>query len=159
MFHQSSQIFMQVKDQACINHYTALIQMKDCVYTNHRPSAWPSRGSVPPLALVKIDCSHLEFTKDCEGKESSANAWNSHGLDSAFWNQRCVLAVSSCDCSVASSRFLWSVQSSRLEYRWFNWLLVWQSFTLGRRGSREGSNSSQLGSQVLLALNILAYLK
>jgi hypothetical protein len=68
------------------------------------------RRDVTPLAWVKMaDRVHQGLLM---AKRPAQAVWNNHGWNNAFWSWNCVLAASSCGCTVASSRHPWNVQIS-----------------------------------------------
>jgi hypothetical protein len=131
----------------------SLTQMKDHVCTSH----WSFAGSPEQVAL----CPEWEQQQGNSRsrvhwglwwqKGSAEAVWNPGSWNSTFMSQNCALAAGSCGCSVASSRHPCSVQGNWLTGRW--------SFTQGSWGTKEGPASSQLGSKITPASNVLAYLK
>jgi hypothetical protein len=122
----------------------------------HQPEDfyWATTRSAPPLAWVKMAA---RSSRICQGlwRQSLVPAvcWNS-----AFKSQSCASAAN-CGCPVASSWFLWRVQSS---WYWHEGRLagcVADKVASKQPGSQEGSNSCWWGSEITPSPHISAYLK
>jgi hypothetical protein len=106
------------KQHVCTTHDTVscwqfLMCLKDCVCISHRHSAGPPGEVLPLWPGWKWLQGHLKFTEAVMAKSPAQAVWNSCGWDGTFRSQSCASAASSCGCCIASSRHLWSVQSSQ----------------------------------------------
>jgi hypothetical protein len=88
--HQSQQIFMQIRPLH--QSQQSLLYRKDCLWTNHRPSAGPQENSAPS-GLGGNGCRSSRLQEVCDGKNLGTSCLKHCDRDSVFWSWSCVVVT------------------------------------------------------------------